>query len=431
MQPALVGQRQSLLPPAVVAAMDMAEDAERKAKDAERKQREREAESSAAAADRKAKNAGRKRKAQEKELPAAAADRKQRNAVSERARRAKAKAKRAAQRVQQLQDLMIGSGSDADGEVDSDSGCSSSSGELPPPGRAAGRMHKGRRNSDGGRSSSGGGPPPPGSAAGKPRKGRRDLPFVKAMQEHLGWHLRRPDNPVAPKLGPYVEEAIKGFPARQQDLPAGQHIPEVSMKAHVDIAVKLAHAANHHMPDSVCACCSEMVAPAAYMLMLFQHIPNVQLTRADIKRTNAVIRPAKTVHERSVPCGEVSPPPDPVLPVGLTQKKFEVWTKLGHTLPFDQPHAPPKQEAAAAAVGQGEGQQQQQPALEQQRGTAGVAGTAAAALGTTGREVEMQDPEGRLYLVTEAGWWWDSVECAKFPTCLHTGNCFAPRHTSA
>ncbi len=251
------------------------------------------------------------------------------------------------------------------------------------------------------------------------------------MQVHLGWHFRRPDNPVAPKLGPYVTEAIKGFPARQQDLPAGQHIPEVSMKAHVDIAVKLAHAANHHMPDSVCACCSEMVAPAAYMLMLFQHIPNVQLTRADIKRTNAVIRPAKTVHERSVPCGEVSPPPDPVLPVGLTQKKFEVWTKLGHTLPFDQPHAPPKQEAAAAAVGQGEGQQQQQPALEQQRGTAGVAGTAAAALGTTGREVEMQDPEGRVYLVIEAGWWWNSVQCSKVPTCLHTGKCFVPHRTSA
>ncbi len=32
------------------------------------------------------------------------------------------------------------------------------------------------------------------------------------------------------------------------------------------VAVKMAHVVNHHMPDSVCACCSEVVAPVAYTL---------------------------------------------------------------------------------------------------------------------------------------------------------------------
>ncbi len=181
--------------------------------------------------------------------------------------------------------------------------------------------------------------------------------------KHLCWDYRREDDPVQPKMGPYVgSEATKDWPQRQQDLPAGKPPHEIPMSEHIRFAVLLAHSCNHYMPDSVCACCSEMKAPAEYMLMPFELIPHSELLRADMPRTNAVIRPCCVVHYRSEPREQHKPPPDPVLPPGFTRRGLEAWQKQGHTLPFDQPDVPRREAQQPATQQQGQGQEQQQQA---------------------------------------------------------------------
>ncbi len=97
-----------------------------------------------------------------------------------------------------------------------------------------------------------------------------------------------------------------------------------------------------------------MKAPVEYTLVPWRS-SCFQLLRADIPRTNAVIRPACTVYERLELREEVPPPPDPALPVGFTRRGFELWKKAGHELPFDQDDHPPQHGgvlgAAAGTVG--------------------------------------------------------------------------------
>ncbi len=180
---------------------------------------------------------------------------------------------------------------------------------------------------------------------------RRSWDLVDAMERHLYWKWRRPDNPERPPCGEFLEsEATRDWPQRQQDLPEGEPLKEIPFSVHVDTAVKLAHIANHHMPDSVCACCSEMKAPVEYTLVPWRS-SCFQLLRADIPRTTAVIRPACIVYERSELREEVPPPPDPVLPVGFTRRGLEQWVRAGNTLPFDQKFAPSKGGGGAEAAG--------------------------------------------------------------------------------
>ncbi len=236
----------------------------------------------------------------------------------------------------------------------------------------------------------------PAAAAGSAYPSGRPWLLMDALKKNLHYDYRRRDNPLRPKMGPFIEsEATKDWPQRQQDLAPGQPLNEIPFSVHVDHAVKLAHAANHYMPDSVCACCSEMKAPAEYTLMPWHE--RFDLLRADVPRTNAVIRPGCVLHERSVTREQYKPPPDPVLPVGFTRYTYNAWVKQRHTLPFDQPDAPPKTAAAAAA--------QQQQAQRRQQGpggtTAGGAAAAPAAATAAGpataaaghRDVDMRDQE--------------------------------------
>lgn len=204
---------------------------------------------------------------------------------------------------------------------------------------------------------------------------------MDALKEHLFYEYRHQDNPLRPKMGPYLEsEATKDWPQRQQDLAPGEPLKEIPMAVHVDTAVKLVHVANHYMPDSVCACCSEMKAPAEYTLVPWHLIPHVELLRGDVARTNAVTRPCRTVYYRSVPREGHQPPPDPVLPVGFTEYVSDTWVRQGHKLPFDQQDAPEPPAEAARPPEQGEQQQQQQGReVQQLPGAEGGAGAAVAA----------------------------------------------------
>ncbi len=318
-----------------------ADAAARKKANAERQRERRAAETPAEAALRKQQAAERARERRANEAPEATAARQERDAARGRTVRGEAAAqragRRAARRVRQLQNLVQGSddGSDSNGLGASAAGAGPTGADFPP---------------------------------------RQPWDLVDAMVRHLHWDIRRPDDPVTPSYGEYLESAAtRDWPQRQQDLPEGEPLREIPMSVQVDTAVKLAHVANHHTPDSVCACCSEMVAPVAYTLVYWRS-SCFQLLRADIQRTDAVIRPACTVYERSELPEEVPPPPDPVLPVGFTRRGMEQWVKAGHLLPFDQPDHPSKHSAVPGEA-------------------AGEAGPSEAAV-VAAADVEMRDGRG-------------------------------------
>ncbi len=229
-------------------------------------------------------------------------------------------------------------------------------------------------------------------AAGRDFPPRCSWDLVDALERHLYWKWRRPDNPETPPCGEFLESAAtRDWPQRQQDLPEGQPLKEIPFSVQVDTAVKFAHVANHHMPDSVCACCSEMKAPVEYTLVPWRS-SCFQLLRADIPRTDAVIRPACTVYERSELREEVPPPPDPVLPVGFTRRGLEQWVKAGHKLPFEQSgrKVPWGAAAAAGAAGATGGVVATAVAV----GPSGGVVTAAAAEGPSGGVVAAAGPAG-------------------------------------
>ncbi len=316
----------------------------RKEKEAARQRKRRAGETSAEAAAQRAKHAEQERNRRANETPAAAESRRRRDREARWGK--EGGGQKAALRVQQLQGLVVhGDDSGSDRDV---SGVGAAGTGLAGPNFPA----------------------------------RRPWDLVPAMVQHLHWDIRRPDDPVTPSHGEYLEsEATRDWPQRQQDLPAGEPLREIPFSVQVDTAVKLAHVANHHTSDSVCACCSEMKAPVEYTLVPWRS-SCFQLLRADIPRTNAVIRPACTVYVRLELREEVPPPPDPVLPVGVTRRGLEQWVKAGHLLPFDQPDHPPKHsavsgEAAGAA------------------GPSGAAAAPAAAADTDMREGSGSGAEGR------------------------------------
>ncbi len=346
----------------------------RKASDAAAHRDGRRKETAKEKAERNAQDATAHREAYGKQTPAAKA----RHASREKKRRATQTQKRVAHRTEQLQHLMrTADGSEADGEEEPDA--SSSSGSSSGDQAAAPRRHiRGQRCGGGPTAARAARPAVAGSSGNFPS--RRPWLLMDALKAHLSYEYRRQDNPLRPKMGPFIKsEATKDWPQRQQDLAPGEPLKEIPFSVHVDTAVKLAHAANHYMPDSVCACCSEMKAPAEYMLMLWHLIPHSELLRGDVARTNAVIRPCRKVHYRSEPREGHQPPPDPVLPVGFTRYVNDAWVKQGHKLPFDQEDAPRPPAEAARQQEQGHQPQQQQQGRDQQaEGAGGGAGVAAA-----------------------------------------------------
>ena len=111
--------------------------------------------------------------------------------------------------------------------------------------------------------------------------------------------------------------ALAGIPnGRQQDLPAGAHVPQVPYAAHIASAARLHDTMSAYMPDRVCGVCSRMCSKAEASYMLWDDVPNSELLRADVSRNNVVRRPAHVVHWRrtlKLPNGSVPAPPDPVL----------------------------------------------------------------------------------------------------------------------
>ena len=111
--------------------------------------------------------------------------------------------------------------------------------------------------------------------------------------------------------------ALAGVPnGRQQDLPAGEHVPQVPYAAHIASAARLHDTMSAYMPDRVCGVCSRMRSKAEASYMLWDDVPNSELLRADVSRNSVVRRPAHVVHWRRTPKladGSVPAPPDPVL----------------------------------------------------------------------------------------------------------------------
>ncbi len=365
------------------------EAADRRRRDALRQADYRANETQEAAAARKQRAAVREAGRRAKETLEEAAARKQRAAVREAGRRAKETLEEAAARKQRAAVREAGRRAKETPEVaaarkqrDALRQADHRANEAPEArgrgktaeekaGRAAGRValrtRQLRHLAGGDDSDSDGAGVTGAGAAGRDFPPRSSWDLVDAMERHLYWKWRRPDNPERPPCGEFLEsEATRDWPQRQQDLPEGEPLKEIPFSVHVDTAVKLAHVANHHMPDSVCACCSEMKAPVEYTRVPWRS-SCFQLLRADIPRTTAVIRPACTVYERSELREMVPPPPDPVLPVGFTRRGLEQWVRAGHTLPFDQKFAPSKGGGGAAAAG-----------------AAGPSGGGAAAAGATG-----------------------------------------------
>lgn len=104
---------------------------------------------------------------------------------------------------------------------------------------------------------------------------------------------------------------------RQQDMDVGSHVTQVPFKAHVDLAVKMHRMIKENMPDRICGICSRMRSSAEADFMLWDEIPNVELLRADVKRTPEVFRPAHVVYwkdVRRINDSDAPPPPEPVLP---------------------------------------------------------------------------------------------------------------------
>ncbi|KAG2493495.1 hypothetical protein HYH03_008311 [Edaphochlamys debaryana] len=104
----------------------------------------------------------------------------------------------------------------------------------------------------------------------------------------------------------------------------------IPLEVQMDAAYKMADYLRTHMPSRVCACCSCMKSEAEAKWVRLQDVPNVQLLRADIASTLAVLRPAHVV--AWLPCstvtvgGEVVPEPAPTpppLPVGFRQAWLE------------------------------------------------------------------------------------------------------------
>ena len=164
--------------------------------------------------------------------------------------------------------------------------------------------------------------------------------------------------------------ALAGLPnGRQQDLPVGDHVPQVPYAAHIASAARMHDTMSAYMPDRVCGVCSRMRSKAEASYMLWDDVPNSELLRADVSRNNVVRRPAHVVHWRrtlKLADGSVPAPPDPVLvykyrlpPLRPQQRQPapDAPSGLGNASPVPdraQGRGPPlaRERAAPAAAGQ-------------------------------------------------------------------------------
>ncbi|KAG2492992.1 hypothetical protein HYH03_008891 [Edaphochlamys debaryana] len=150
------------------------------------------------------------------------------------------------------------------------------------------------------------------------------------MLDACRWPYRRENDPETCCTAAYLTDNLFGWRSSIKDYPPGESMPGIPLEVQMDAAYKMADYVRTHMPSRVCACCSCMKSEAEAKWVRLSDVPNVQLLRADIASTLAVLRPAHVV--AWLPCstvmvgGEVVPEPaatPPPLPVGFRQAWLE------------------------------------------------------------------------------------------------------------
>ncbi|KAG2483299.1 hypothetical protein HYH03_017846 [Edaphochlamys debaryana] len=150
------------------------------------------------------------------------------------------------------------------------------------------------------------------------------------MLDACCWPYRRENEPETCCTAAYLTDNLFGWRSSIKDYPPGESMPGIPLEVQMDAAYKMADYVRTHMPSRVCSCCSCMKSEAEAKWVRLSDVPNVQLLRADIASTLAVLRPAHVV--AWLPCstvtvgGEVVPEPAPTpppLPVGFRQAWLE------------------------------------------------------------------------------------------------------------
>ena len=145
---------------------------------------------------------------------------------------------------------------------------------------------------------------------------------LNVLLEHFHYDVRFENASI--QHNPHIAAMEDG---RQQDLPAGQQVPQVPYEAHIQLAAKLHRTINELMPDRICGVCSRMCTARNAEYYTWSSIPNVDLLRADVHRTVAVPRPANVVHWCRKACladGNPPPPPPPVVYSGFRKQRNQV-----------------------------------------------------------------------------------------------------------
>ncbi|GFR48854.1 hypothetical protein Agub_g10808 [Astrephomene gubernaculifera] len=140
--------------------------------------------------------------------------------------------------------------------------------------------------------------------------------YLESLSGCLCLPLFRHDNPAVPELPTFLETQTSAWPARVQDLPAGEQPPQIPFSEQITLACGLAEFVRDNMPSRVCAVCSECKSASEVRALQFSEIAGVELLRADMRRTAAVPRCAHVLYWRRVDRRDCKNPPDPVLPRG-------------------------------------------------------------------------------------------------------------------